>query len=1458
MRSFLPTDTKLNIVQKVKNSQSTVAELAEAHNVSRKAIYSWLKEDNLEPKYQSNAKDIKKNLLRLVSKSPTGTYDNYATALGVSPSKVYTTLKGEGLEKLEDRNSYAKSYEATVRLDPNVKVEIVRQVINFNKSVTQVASDYGVSRKAIYKWIKDYQNGSSLECNYACGANHPKFISDNYSPKILNLVINNPKLNIRDIASNLNISNWLVWKVLKANGLENYYKRMEYSAKNIPQVAEKPTPIYSQNFSPIDAYHLTPNLMAVPPPKENISAFAFFSNVAKILTSSFTIPFLLTVAYLFLNNGIGGVGSLFSYFALLVGFVFLLYSLKYYLSLAVVLSYYEKPDEGEKVKPTFTNIISWILGNKKGYSFATSRHAGLSPNLAMTNLDTKPFVSVQIPFYNEKNVVRRAIEAAVNFDYPNYEIILCDDSTDETSQIIREYQNKYLFKGESLNEVKGDGWTMTSIEVKPGIYLKHLHRSTRVGFKGASLALALKLINQKTEFISIFDADFVPYPDSLTTFLKYFKVQNNNSEDYSASNIAVVQGYQWHILNKSENWITKGVRSEYAGSYVIERSGAEIYGGLKQVSGSVYMIRREPLEKVGWGSSITEDFELTLKLYEQGYKVLYTPYIQSPAECTSTLKRLIRQRMRWAEGHSFNVKKMFWRLLNSKNLTKIEKLEFLYLSPYYLQALFFLVGTFCWVVAEIFFRSRLSMWTEVWGWSLILTNLLALPLVNSVGLFIEDSSAKDYSGILSFIVLSYIVVPFQAYAAVKGFLEKEEGTWFRTPKTGRITDLFGALRFKHFAFDFFKSEVEENDIPKQTFAYRTFSAGGSDAPRKSISWAGKVSIVVIIISTLALGSLSNIDINEISKSFIKSPLVSTKSEYSPEEKPQFSLSLNKSKIFGATPVNAESNDSNVTAKLIYRNSEVEGNPIEIKRDANNKYSISVNRPKFFRPGKYQLKVSAIDANGKKKDYQEDFDWGVLAVNTQKSIYTYGEDIKFGFGVVDDLGRTVCDAKLDLEITIPSQKKTYSLTSVNGGIKQSGYCAPENVTNTADYLADFKASNVTEDYQLNLTAVSYNGTHSVNSKVKIVKDVPLVVSRDSYPTRVYPRSVYPVKINVVANNDFKGQIVETLPAGFDAIKFSGNGKIGDGSLFDYDTPRKISWDVDWKKGDSHDLTYTVLFPVISPEFYLIGPIKFIDEFGNNVFEEAKPWQVAADAIAVVQAKQTSCSAGTPCAMTLTSSATVGNLIVTSAKTSGSVTLNAPTDNGSTGNTYTLVDSVSGTVNPGGSTQTKTYYAIVNNSANIITWTTTGGTTPIIQEGAVEYSGLDSSSPLDQHLSGTDTSNATSPQTHSTGNVTTGTADEVLYAAWNPGNNSVTWAAGTNYAIEGTSLTRFTQEDRIVASTGTYNATVVETFTGGSDAQYVISTYKIASVPENYKWYLFLSPLLSPIFLILSKLSKRRSH
>src|SRR3989338_3524517 len=475
--------------------------------------------------------------------------------------------------------------------------------------------------------------------------------------------------------------------------------------------------------------------------------------------------------------------------------------MKYYLTIAIVLSFSRRKEEGNR--------------GDRG-----NRVPGLNSDISSVRLERHPFVSIHIASYNEKRVVERLLKAATSQDYDNYEIVIADDSNDETTQIITTYQSSFGKLRTSL----GDGYALDECEIRSGLTLKHLHRTSRSGFKGGALKGALNHTDPRAEYILIFDADFIPYPDTIIQFLKYFQATagtldfvsqaQNNAEPYaeqsgsqrssasqvqlsSASRVAAVQGYQWHVLNKSENWITRGVRSEYAGSYVIERSGEEIYQGLKQIAGSVYCIRADILRAFGWGTSITEDFELTLRLYEAGYKIAFTPYIQAPAEAVSTIKRLIRQRMRWAEGASFNVKVMLARMLFGKwevrsenvdnevgnetehsnlspqnpashlqpltarqwipsRLTLAEKLEFAYLAPYYLQAAFLVIGTLSWFLSEAVFQTRLPFWTAAFGWSLVFTNLLSLPLMNIIGLFLEESDERDYVGILSFIALSYI------------------------------------------------------------------------------------------------------------------------------------------------------------------------------------------------------------------------------------------------------------------------------------------------------------------------------------------------------------------------------------------------------------------------------------------------------------------------------------------------------------------------------------------------------------------------------------------------------------------------------------------------------------------------------------------------------------------------------
>src|SRR5260370_38490529 len=123
----------------------------------------------------------------------------------------------------------------------------------------------------------------------------------------------------------------------------------------------------------------------------------------------------------------------------------------------------------------------------------------------------------------------------------------------------------------------------------------------------------------------------------------------------------------------------------------------------------------------------------------------------------------------------------------SPSVRPLEKLEFLYDAAHYTQAALFAVGTLSWRPREIVFHAHIPGWTAALGWSLIFSNIFALPLMNLGGLILEDAPKRGLQGVLGALVLSFALVPFQGWAPVKGPLEQEERPWFRTPNTGIIT-----------------------------------------------------------------------------------------------------------------------------------------------------------------------------------------------------------------------------------------------------------------------------------------------------------------------------------------------------------------------------------------------------------------------------------------------------------------------------------------------------------------------------------------------------------------------------------------------------------------------------------------------------------------------------------------------
>jgi len=342
------------------------------------------------------------------------------------------------------------------------------------------------------------------------------------------------------------------------------------------------------------------------------------------------------------------------------------------------------------------------------------------------------------------------MRACTSFHSPQYEVVVIDDSDD----------------GKTGGKLKA--W-----RDHPNV--KVIHRNSRKGWKAGALNTGLDHVDPKSTHVLVLDADFIPPSDLLERFLLRFTDEK----------IAAVQGYQKHDLNAEENWITKGIRVLFSTDYIVELNAKKRMGLFVQLTGSVYMIRTDVLKRLRFTNDITEDWNLTLRLYEEGYKILYDSTLTVSGECPSTLTRFLKQQTRWAEGHTRNFRRHFWKIMKSKSITLREKIDFLFIGNAYLNSILVAFFTLAGLITGLFPNYVSSIPYVQTGTFLVLICMPSAILASLVAL-LKEGAKDDVSKIPYAFALNYVTFLVTAYAALKGLLTND-GYFYRTYKTGKVT-----------------------------------------------------------------------------------------------------------------------------------------------------------------------------------------------------------------------------------------------------------------------------------------------------------------------------------------------------------------------------------------------------------------------------------------------------------------------------------------------------------------------------------------------------------------------------------------------------------------------------------------------------------------------------------------------
>jgi cellulose synthase/poly-beta-1,6-N-acetylglucosamine synthase-like glycosyltransferase len=264
-----------------------------------------------------------------------------------------------------------------------------------------------------------------------------------------------------------------------------------------------------------------------------------------------------------------------------------------------------------------------------------------------------PPVSIIVPMHNEASVARKVLEALIQSNYPRelLQVIPVDDqSGDATPALIYEYSEKYPF-------------------IQPIYNLS--------GERGKATVLNRALRFAEHEIVLVFDADYTPGRDLIRELAMAF----------IDPEVGAVMG---RVIprNSSVNLLTRLLSLERSGGYQVDQQARYNLDLFPQYGGTVGGFRKSVVVDMGGFNPLTlaEDTDLTVRLFIDGWRVLYANRAECYEEVPESWSVRFRQFRRWARGHNRALFAHIVPLLRSRKLSAAQKIDgalllFIYTVP---------------------------------------------------------------------------------------------------------------------------------------------------------------------------------------------------------------------------------------------------------------------------------------------------------------------------------------------------------------------------------------------------------------------------------------------------------------------------------------------------------------------------------------------------------------------------------------------------------------------------------------------------------------------------------------------------------------------------------------------------------------------------------------------------------
>jgi cellulose synthase/poly-beta-1,6-N-acetylglucosamine synthase-like glycosyltransferase len=250
--------------------------------------------------------------------------------------------------------------------------------------------------------------------------------------------------------------------------------------------------------------------------------------------------------------------------------------------------------------------------------------------------DDLPDVLLQIPIFNEPEMIADALACAANLDWPKdrLHIQLLDDSTDETSSIA----------GAAADRLRAEGFDIL-----------HLRREDRIGYKAG--ALAAGLARSDAPVIAMLDVDFRPPRDWLRIAVPYLLADPRAGFLQS----------RCEFMNYRTNWLTRVQGLMLDAHFIMEQATRYRAGWLFQFNGTGGLWRRAAIDAAGgWsGDSLCEDLDLTVRAGLADWHGIFLMEPAIPGLVPDQVRHWRVQQRRWSNGFVQVARKLFLKVWTS-------------------------------------------------------------------------------------------------------------------------------------------------------------------------------------------------------------------------------------------------------------------------------------------------------------------------------------------------------------------------------------------------------------------------------------------------------------------------------------------------------------------------------------------------------------------------------------------------------------------------------------------------------------------------------------------------------------------------------------------------------------------------------------------------------------------------